>query len=342
MVSPSPKGAAHGAERSLSNRWRWLGLGVTATVWLTSSVVAGLVAAGHPRLAGWVALGLGAIAGGLMTYLGQFGSQSGSQFGGLSGSQSGGDRPSSLPLGSGAAKGVTEPSLSLWVPVASFKGEMQREWRRSARNRQSLALVVCEAIAPHRPSAKNPATNPAINPDSIPDLIPEFKPPAGTEDRSTPSALEQGDERVDAEENAEELTIDSPPSSALVQEIAQALERAAKRSADLLVWLEGDRLAALLPNTDALGAIAVGEDLQRELAGVLAAANPAQELQVAIAAATALPETGGSAEDFLESAMGALAIAHHHRDGHVYLAGLDALGDRPAGSPSSPPEASTR
>ncbi len=81
---------------------------------------------------------------------------------------------------------------------------------------------------------------------------------------------------------------------AVLQAVAGALRQAEKRPADLSARYGGEEFAVLLPDTDARGALRVGESVRMAIAalGIAHEANPAGVVTVSVGIATLVPKPG--------------------------------------------------
>jgi diguanylate cyclase (GGDEF)-like protein len=99
---------------------------------------------------------------------------------------------------------------------------------------------------------------------------------------------------------------------AVLKRVAQALHQAVPRPLDLLSRYGGEEFAAILPQTDAAGALAVAERMQAAIAA-LQIAHPASPmskyLTVSLGIATGTPQSHQAATDLVNSADQMLYLA---------------------------------
>ncbi len=109
-------------------------------------------------------------------------------------------------------------------------------------------------------------------------------------------------------------TYGHPAGDACLQQVAQVLEQAIKRPADLVARYGGEEFAIVLPGTDAAGVITIARDIQQALAeqAIFHGASPlGRNITLSLGLATTLPTPGRSPQTLIDAADAALYSAKH-------------------------------
>ncbi|WOD39420.1 PAS domain S-box protein [Nodosilinea sp. E11] len=109
-------------------------------------------------------------------------------------------------------------------------------------------------------------------------------------------------------------TYGHPAGDVCLQQVAQALEQATKRPADLVARYGGEEFALVLPATDAAGAEAIARAIQRTLKqlALFHGASPlGQRITLSLGIATAIPIPERSPQTLVDQADAALYAAKH-------------------------------
>ena len=123
-------------------------------------------------------------------------------------------------------------------------------------------------------------------------------------------------------------TYGHPAGDACLQQVAQVLEQAIKRPADLVARYGGEEFAIVLPNTDTAGAISIAADIQQTLAdqAIFHGASPlGRYLTLSLGLATTLPTLDRSAQTLIDAADAALYRAKNQgRDRYCLAPGEES------------------